>query len=107
MKHDHHLDLPRRLQIEFSQVIQRYTDNEGGEVDAALMWQGFETEDLAPGAFELVSFASTSDEAAERVTTTVRAVGGDPHLTGVGNGPVAALCEALSPLDIGPGGVGV
>ena len=34
MKADHHLDLPRRLQIEFSQVIQRHTDSEGGEVDA-------------------------------------------------------------------------
>ena len=32
MKTDHHLDLPRRLQIEFSHVIQRHTDGEGGEV---------------------------------------------------------------------------
>src|SRR4030081_1681981 len=35
MKADHHLDLPRRLQIEFSHVIQRHTDNEGGEVEPA------------------------------------------------------------------------
>ena len=41
MKTDHHLDLPRRLQIEFSHVIQRHTDDEGGEVDAAQMWQIF------------------------------------------------------------------
>jgi len=32
MKADHKLDLPRRLQIEFSHVIQRHTDGEGGEV---------------------------------------------------------------------------
>ncbi len=38
MKTEHNLDLPRRLQIEFSQVIQRHTDGEGGEVDAAQMW---------------------------------------------------------------------
>jgi 2-isopropylmalate synthase len=56
MKADHHLDLPRRLQIEFSQVVQRVTDTEGGEVDAAQMWRAFEGEYLAPGAFELVSF---------------------------------------------------
>ncbi len=75
MKADHHLDLPRRLQIEFSQVIQRRTDNEGGEVDAAQMWEAFEAEYLAPGAFELVSFASASEDGTERISTTVRAFG--------------------------------
>jgi len=107
MKHDHHLDLPRRLQIEFSQVIQRHTDNEGGEVDAALMWQVFAAEYLAPGPFELVSFGSTSEDGIERVTTTVRAFGNEYILTGVGNGPIAAFCEALSPLDMGLGGLSV
>src|SRR5579859_3645948 len=107
MKHDHHLDLPRRLQIEFSQVIQRFTDAEGGEVDAAAMWQAFESEYLVPGAFELASFSSTSDEGTERIATTVRAFGTDHELTGVGNGPIAAFCDALSGLDMGLGGVGV
>ncbi len=54
MKADHKLDLPRRLQIEFSHVIQRHTDGEGGEVDAALMWQIFSDEYLAPGRVEVV-----------------------------------------------------
>ncbi|HEX9031531.1 MAG TPA: 2-isopropylmalate synthase [Streptosporangiaceae bacterium] len=107
MKHDHHLDLPRRLQIEFSQVIQRQTDTEGGEVDAAQMWQAFEDEYLAPGAFELVSFGSTSKDGIERITTTVRAFGVEHSLAGVGNGPIAAFCEALSELDMGLGGVSV
>ena len=49
MKTENKLDLPRRLQIEFSQVIQRHTDGEGGEVDAAQMWQIFTDEYLAPG----------------------------------------------------------
>jgi 2-isopropylmalate synthase len=107
MKHDHHLDLPRRLQIEFSQVIQRRTENEGGEVDAAQMWAAFETEYLAPGAFELLSFASTSENDTERSTTTVRAFGINYELTGIGNGPIAAFCQALSELDMGLGGVSV
>ncbi len=107
MKADHHMDLPRRLQIEFSQVIQRRTDSEGGEVDAAQMWQAFETEYLAPGPFELVSFSSTSDEGTERIATTVRAFGTEHRLTGVGNGPIAAFCQAVSGLDMGLGGVGV
>jgi 2-isopropylmalate synthase len=107
MKQDHHLDLPRRLQIEFSQVIQRHTDTEGGEVDATAMWQAFEDEYLSPGEFELVSFTSVSEEGTERIAATVRAFGTDHELTGVGNGPIAAFCSALSELDMGLGGVGV
>ncbi|HVB43465.1 MAG TPA: 2-isopropylmalate synthase [Streptosporangiaceae bacterium] len=107
MKHDHHLDLPRRLQIEFSQVIQRYADVEGGEVDAGQMWEAFEAEYLAPGAFELLSFGSTSDGQTEQIGTKVRAFGTEHALTGVGNGPIAAFCQALSELDLGLGGVGV
>jgi 2-isopropylmalate synthase len=107
MKHDHHLDLPRRLQIEFSQVIQRRTENDGGEVDAAQMWDAFEAEYLAPGAFELISFASSSEDGTERITTTVRAFGNEFELTGIGNGPIAAFCDSLSALDMGLGGVSV
>src|SRR5580704_7162170 len=73
MKADHHLDLPRRLQIEFSQVIQRHTDGEGGEVDAAQMWQIFSAEYLEPEPFELVSYSSASDDGTEKVTATIRA----------------------------------
>src|SRR5207248_8063778 len=60
MKTDHHLDLPRRLQIEFSHVIQRYTDGEGGEVTGPQMWEIFSSEYLAPGDHELVRFTSTT-----------------------------------------------
>ncbi|HEX4660172.1 MAG TPA: 2-isopropylmalate synthase [Streptosporangiaceae bacterium] len=103
MKADHHLDLPRRLQIEFSHVIQRHTDDEGGEVDAALMWQIFAEEYLAPGAFELIKFGSVSEEGVERIATTVRAFGQENVLTGTGNGPIAAFCDALSGADLGLG----
>ena len=73
MKSDHHLDLPRRLQIEFSHVIQRHTDDEGGEVDAATMWQLFAAEYLEPGPFELVSFSSETSEGGDRAITAVGA----------------------------------
>ncbi len=107
MKNDHHLDLPRRLQIEFSQVIQRHTDDEGGEVGAAQMWQIFAAEYLEPGPFELVSFSSATDGGTERIAAAVRAFGTEHQLTGVGNGPIAAFCQALTPIDIGLGGVAV
>ncbi|HYU03227.1 MAG TPA: 2-isopropylmalate synthase [Jatrophihabitantaceae bacterium] len=107
MKTEHHLDLPRRLQIEFSHVIQRHTDGEGGEVSAPQMWQIFSDEYLAGGEFALTKFASTSDEGIERITTTVRAFGKEFELSGVGNGPIAAFCSALSTVDTGLGGVSV
>jgi 2-isopropylmalate synthase len=107
MKHDHQLDLPRRLQIEFSHVIQRHTDNEGGEVDAAQMWRIFSAEYLDEGPFELTGFASASEDGTERCSATVRAFGAEHRLDGTGNGPIAAFCQALSVPDLGLGGVSV
>src|SRR5450432_2123370 len=57
MKADHKLDLPRRLQIEFSRVVQVATDDEGGEVDPPQMWELFAGEYLTEGPFELISFS--------------------------------------------------
>ncbi len=107
MKVDHKLDLPRRLQIEFSHVIQRHTDGEGGEVDAAQMWQIFADEYLAAGAVELVKLASASDEGIERIEATIRVQGVEHVVSGVGNGPVSAFCDALSSVDLGYGGFAV
>jgi 2-isopropylmalate synthase len=107
MKADHHLDLPRRLQIEFSHVIQRHTDDEGGEVDAAQMWQIFADEYLAQGAFELVQFDSTVSGGPERITAAIRAFGAEHAVAGIGNGPIAAFCAALSGNDLGLGGLNV
>jgi 2-isopropylmalate synthase len=107
MKSDHHLDLPRRLQIEFSHVIQRHTDDEGGEVGAAQMWQLFAAEYLEDGPYELVSFTSETSDEGDKITTVVRAFGAEHTLTGTGNGPIAAFCDAVSPIDLGLGGVSV
>src|SRR5581483_6075855 len=54
MKAEHQLDLPRRLQIEFSRVVQAHTDAEGGEVSPAQMWEIFSAEYLADGAVALL-----------------------------------------------------
>jgi 2-isopropylmalate synthase len=107
MKADHHLDLPRRLQIEFSQVIQRHTDSEGGEVEPTRMWDIFAAEYLESGPFELVSYTSAGEGGTERVDCKVRAYGTEYELTGAGNGPIAAFCAAVSEVDLGLGGVSV
>jgi 2-isopropylmalate synthase len=107
MKTEHKLDLPRRLQIEFSQVIQRHTDDAGGEVDAEQMWRIFSDEYLSGGDFALQSFSSSSADGVERVTAKVSAFGKNWDVSGVGNGPIAAFCSALSEVDMGLGGVNV
>jgi 2-isopropylmalate synthase len=111
MKTEHKLDLPRRLQIEFSQVIQRHTDDAGGEVDATQMWSIFADEYLfteSEGAFSLKSFSSASDDdGLTRVVAKLTAFGKDWDVSGVGNGPIAAFCAAISEPDMGLGGVGV
>ncbi len=109
MKSEHKLDLPRRLQIEFSQVIQRHTEQDGGEVDAEQMWSIFEGEYLFRNQadFILKSFATSSEDGVDRVRATVTAYGKDWDVSGVGNGPIAAFCTAISETDMGLGGVGV
>jgi 2-isopropylmalate synthase len=94
MKTEHALDLPRRLQIEFSQVVQRVTDADGGEVSPGQLWEIFSAEYLAPvglGRYEL----STVD-GAETVTAVVTVDGAERTLRGRGNGPIAAFTAALS-----------
>jgi len=71
------------------------------------MWQIFAAEYLDAGAFELVEFASEGKDGTERISTTVRAFGTEHALNGIGNGPIAAFCAALSAIDMGLGGVSV
>lgn len=103
MKNDHHLDLPRRLQIEFSQVVQQRTDTEGGEVSSGAMWQIFQDEYLPVdeqaakwGRFEIFSTATRSELGSD-VSLTVKMRDGDDtrQFEGVGNGPIAAFLSIL------------
>jgi 2-isopropylmalate synthase len=102
MRTEHRLELPRRLQIEFSQVIQQHTDEEGGEVSAADMWSIFSAEylpDPAAAWGRLSLRAVRLDSAVDGDTTVdvvIRDAGVDVSLTGTGNGPIAAFCAALS-----------
>jgi 2-isopropylmalate synthase len=102
MKAEHHLDLPRRLQIEFSRVIQARTDAEGGEVTPAQMWEVFAAEYLAAGPVALQAHhASSVVDTKDVLTAEVRADGQARQIEGVGNGPISAFCDALGSLGIG------
>ena len=103
LKTDHALDLPRKLQIEFSGVVQSKTDAEGGEVSSDEIWEIFTDEylpassdDAKWGRFELLSTRTQSDMSGE-VTLDVTLRDGDAQIvtTGVGNGPVSAFLEVI------------
>src|SRR3984893_5018307 len=101
MKAEHRLDLPRRLQIEFSRVIQGHTDTEGGEVTAAQMWEIFATEYLAEGPLGLLDHQSSSVvESKHALTAEISANGQAQQVEGIGNGPISAFCDALATVGI-------
>ena len=99
MKTEHKLDLPRRMQIEFSRVVQEHTDSEGGEMTPAQIWEAFRREYLH-GAETAVGadYAVVHDEEAgqDRIGATVTVAGAPRRVSGSGNGPIAAFTDALT-----------
>ena len=96
MKSEHSLDLPRRLQMEFSRVVQKRTDSEGGEVAPDELWRIFETEYLSDvDPLELVGVSSLSNGGGYTVTASVKVRGVVREIVGEGNGPVSAFVDAL------------
>jgi 2-isopropylmalate synthase len=106
MKNDHHLDLPRRLQIEFSRVVQEVTDSRGGEVSSDDLWRMFTDEYLPAtpesglepwGRFSLRSSEVVSAESGPaRLSASIVDHGEEVTVTGEGNGPIAAFVTALA-----------
>ncbi|WP_372460652.1 2-isopropylmalate synthase [Actinomycetospora endophytica] len=98
MKTEHQLELPRRLQIEFSRRVQEQTDAEGGEVSAKEMYDIFAEEYLNRRVpLELVrSRVSTHDDGKAELEATLKVEGDLHEVTGVGNGPIAAFVDALA-----------
>lgn len=103
LKADHAIDLPRKLQIEFSGVVQARTDAEGGEVSSAQIWDIFTDEYLPAtdddqrwGRFELLSTRSSSDMSGDVHLDVSLRDGDTTHpASAVGNGPVAAFLEIV------------
>src|SRR5690606_42095550 len=98
MRTEHQLDLPRRLQIELSGVIQRHTDEVGGEVTPEQMWQIFATEYLVEQQAEpklaVTAHQLSTMEGKVEITVTVDEAGQRRTLTGIGNGPIDAVTHA-------------
>lgn len=97
MKTEHQLDLPRKLQIEFSKLVQQRTDSDGGEVGPAEMWEVFSAEYLEPRApVEVLRQRLTGEAGNESIDALLLVDGQETEVTGTGNGPIAAFVDALS-----------
>jgi len=95
METEHHLELPRGLQVEFAQKVQAITDARGDELTADELLAAFHEHYLAVARpYELESYTHWSAEE-DRIAARVLC-DGEPHeVTGVGNGPIAALVDAF------------
>ena len=97
MKTEAKMELPRRLQMEFSRIVQQRTDAEGGELSPKTIVGVFTDEYLSEGPWILVSAGSSSQNGQFRITATVRdPAGRDIQVEGEGNGPVSAFVDALA-----------
>jgi 2-isopropylmalate synthase len=93
------LELPRRLQIEFSQVVQAVMDDSGKELSAAKIWQIFEAE-YALGETGAVRLSNPSitqgGDGVVTVRTELELDGRTMHVEGCGAGPIDAFVDGLN-----------
>ncbi|MCX4233092.1 2-isopropylmalate synthase [Streptomyces sp. NPDC020707] len=106
LKNDHKLDLPRRMQIEFSKIIQAKTDAEGGEVTGGDIWAAFQDEYLPNpdnpwGRVQVRNGQSTTDkDGVDTLTVEAEVDGTETTLVGTGNGPISAFFHALQGIGV-------
>jgi 2-isopropylmalate synthase len=96
MKAEHGLDLPRRLQIEFSRSIQTITEDTGTEISPGDMWARFSEEYLPEQRrLQLLGHETTTGDQGASVTAQLLVDGEHRTVVGRGNGPIAAFVNAL------------
>jgi 2-isopropylmalate synthase len=96
LKHDYQLDLPRSMQVEFAQVVQRITDERGGEVAAADIWESFRAEYLDREVpLQLDGYRIASGDEGERIDAVILYAGSEHEAGADGNGPLDAFVRAV------------
>jgi len=99
LERDYGLTMPRRLQIEFSQVVQAVTDATGKELTSEQIWSLFEREYLGENGTYVYGGHQLSPlrehQNVERLTLKLKCNGQGALLHGEGNGPIDAIVDAL------------
>ena len=102
LEKDHGVSLPRRLQINLSEKVQKVADETGKEVMSRDIWKVFEKNYIAvEGKLELMNYALSSTEDSEgntsdQVEITLRDQKDEVTLSGVGGGPIEAFVSAVN-----------
>lgn len=109
MKSAYHMDLPRRLQIELAQIVQKHAEVSGGEISAESLYHIFVDEYLPAtpesglkpwGRFSLQSSNISTEQDRCILQTSIMDAGKEKHLESFGNGPVDAFVAALNTLGV-------
>lgn len=96
METEHGIELPRRLQIEFSKAVQAIADGEGVELSAERLWRSFEGEYLdGNGRFGFIEHKAKSDHGDQEMTAKISDDGKHRTIHGHGNGPVDGFVDAM------------
>ena len=102
LEKDHGVSLPRRLQINLSEKVQKVADETGKEVMSRDIWKVFEKNYIAfPGKLELINYALSSTEdssgiTSDKVEITLKVEKDEVNLVGVGGGPIEAFVSAVN-----------
>jgi 2-isopropylmalate synthase len=99
LQNDYGLDLPKKLQADFARTIQEIADTTGKEITPQMIWSAFEQTYLKPGRFAFmghVTLPQRPPHESRRIEATLQVDGAQKVVEGEGNGPIAALVDALS-----------
>jgi len=95
LKTDHGFDLPRGLQVEFSKIVQQWTDKTGKEVTSTDIWRMFQETYMVEDALKLEEYRILPDREGRIMSATLTAHGKETVIEGKGNGPIDAFVDAL------------
>ena len=97
LERDYGVRLPRKLQIEFSRVIQKISDETGREIRPAEIWDAFEREYLnQQSPLSCVQYSESSSAGNVQISATIQTGGVDESISGSGNGPIDAFVGAMN-----------
>jgi 2-isopropylmalate synthase len=95
LKADHGLELPRALQVEFSRIVQDWTDRTGKEAGSSDIWAMFCQTYLGEGVIDLAEYRTFPDAHGRMINATIMDRGDERIIEGHGSGPLDAFVDAL------------
>ncbi len=97
LERDYNVRLPRKLQIEFSRVIQQISDKTSREIRPAEIWEAFQAEYLQQQSpFSCIQYFENLSAQAASISATVKKGEVEHAVSGNGNGPIDAFVDALN-----------